>query len=93
MSKTIENHEEKVDTGESGRNGVKKMMALVNTAFGQGLQQVQINVVDAKTLRDAQTHPEAYQSLIVRIGGFSTYFNWLSKEHQNDIIARTEHNI
>ncbi len=77
----------------SNGDGVKKMMACVNTAFDQGLQQVQINVVDAKTLRDAQTHPEAYQSLIVRIGGFSTHFNWLSKEHQNDIIARTEHNM
>jgi len=74
-------------------DGVKKMMSLVNTAFDQGLQQLQINVVDAKTLRDAQAHPEVYQSLIVRIGGFSTYFNWLSKEHQDDIIARTEHNI
>jgi formate C-acetyltransferase len=68
------------------------MMSLVNTAFDQGLQQLQINVVDAKTLRDAQANPDAYQSLIVRIGGFSTYFNWLSKEHQDDIIARTEHN-
>ncbi|MBM3235022.1 hypothetical protein FJZ31_01860 [Candidatus Poribacteria bacterium] len=77
----------------SNGDGVKKMMSLVNTAFGQGLQQLQINVVDAKTLRDAQANPDAYQSLIVRIGGFSTYFNWLSKEHQDDIIARTEHNI
>jgi formate C-acetyltransferase len=76
----------------SDGDGVKKMMSLVNTAFDQGLQQLQINVVDAKTLRDAQANPDAYQSLIVRIGGFSTYFNWLSKEHQDDIIARTEHN-
>jgi len=77
----------------SNGDGVKKMMSLVNTAFDQGLQQLQINVVDAQTLRDAQARPEEYQSLVVRIGGFSTYFNWLSKEHQDDIIARTEHNM
>ena len=66
-------------------------MDLVDTAFGLGLQQMQINVVDAQTLREAQVHPEAYESLVVRIGGYSTYFNWLSREHQDDIIARTEH--
>lgn len=77
----------------SNGDGVKNMMAFVNTAFEKGLQQVQINVVDAETLRDAQVHPEEYQSLVVRVGGFSTYFNWLSKEHQDDIIARTEHSI
>ena len=42
---------------------------------------MQINVVDADTLRDAQSHPERYESLVVRVGGFSTYFNWLSREH------------
>ena len=42
-------------------------------------------------LREAQQRPEEYESLVVRIGGFSTYFNWLSRAHQDDIIARTEH--
>lgn len=75
----------------SGRDGVRKMIDLTRAAFAQGLQQLQINVVDAQTLRRAQTHPEAHESLVVRVGGFSTYFNWLSKAHQDDIIARTEH--
>ena len=77
----------------SGDDGIEKMVSLVDTAFALDLQQVQVNVVDAQTLRDAQADPEAYQSLVVRIGGFSTYFNWLSKGHQDDIIARTEHEI
>ena len=46
---------------------------------------MQINVVDAETLREAQKHPEQYENLVVRIGGFSTYFNWLSHAHQDDI--------
>jgi formate C-acetyltransferase len=77
----------------SGDDGIEKMVSLVDTAFGLDLQQLQINVVDAQTLRDAQINPEAHQSLVVRIGGFSTYFNWLSKGHQDDIIARTGHGI
>ena len=55
------------------------------------IQQMQINVVDASTLRRAQARPELFESLVVRVGGFSTYFNWLSRAHQDDIIARTEH--
>lgn len=54
---------------------------------------VLLRSVNADTLRVAQLEPTAYESLMVRIGGFSTYFNWLSKEHQDDIIARTEHEL
>ncbi|MHB1357557.1 MAG: pyruvate formate lyase family protein, partial [Anaerolineae bacterium] len=76
-----------------GADGVDKMVQLVNGALGLGLQQLQINVVSADTLRAAQDAPAAYEALMVRIGGFSTYFNWLSKEHQDDIITRTEHEL
>ncbi|MHB0859436.1 MAG: pyruvate formate lyase family protein [Anaerolineae bacterium] len=76
-----------------GIEGLDKLGWLVETAFAQGVQQLQINVVSADTLRAAQTNPEAYQSLTVRIGGYSTYFNWLSKAHQDDIISRTEHTV
>jgi pyruvate-formate lyase len=77
----------------SGVDGADKMVNLVNGALGLGLQQLQINVVNADTLHAAQQDPAAYEALMVRIGGFSTYFNWLSKEHQDDIIARTEHEL
>jgi formate C-acetyltransferase len=77
----------------AGQEGVDKMMVLVDSALGLGIQQMQINVVNAQTLRAAQVHPEEFESLVVRVGGFSTFFNWLSLAHQNDIIARTEHEI
>jgi formate C-acetyltransferase len=77
----------------AGRDAVDKMARLVEAAFSLGIQQLQINVVDADTLRHAQAHPEQHESLLVRVGGFSTYFNWLSREHQDDIIARTEHEV
>jgi formate C-acetyltransferase len=74
-----------------GEAAADRLVELADTAFDMGLQQLQINVVDGRTLRDAQAHPERYESLMVRIGGFSTYFNSLSREYQDDIIARTEH--
>jgi pyruvate-formate lyase len=52
---------------------------------------IQFNVVSAKTLRDAQKHPEKHQDLIVRVAGYSDYFNDLGPELQEEIIRRTEH--
>jgi formate C-acetyltransferase len=52
---------------------------------------IQFNVVDAETLRDAQKHPERHQGLIVRVAGYSDYFNDLGTDLQNEIIQRTEH--
>jgi formate C-acetyltransferase len=52
---------------------------------------IQFNVVDAETLRDAQKNPERHQGLIVRVAGYSDYFNDLGVELQNEIIQRTEH--
>lgn len=53
--------------------------------------QVQHNVVSTETLRDAQRHPDRYPDLLVRVVGYSAYFTDLSREVQDDIIARTEH--
>ena len=53
---------------------------------------IQFNVVDSNTLRDAQKHPEKYSDLIVRVAGYSDYFNDLGEDLQNEIINRTEHN-
>ena len=52
---------------------------------------MQFNVVTAATLRQAQAQPEAYRDLIVRVAGYSDYFCDLSRELQEEIIARTEH--
>lgn len=51
---------------------------------------VQFNVVSRDTLRDAQVHPEKHRDLIVRVAGYSAFFNVLSKKTQDDIIERTE---
>lgn len=51
---------------------------------------VQINVVSRETLLDAQIRPEKHRDLIVRVAGYSAFFNVLSRKTQDDIIARTE---
>ena len=71
--------------------GVENLMHLVRSYFTLGGHHVQFNVVSAEILRDAQTHPEQYRDLIVRVAGYSDYFNDLGKTLQDEIIARTEH--
>jgi formate C-acetyltransferase len=71
--------------------GVGNLMHLVRSYFTLGGHHVQFNVVSAEMLRDAQAHPEQYRDLIVRVAGYSDYFNDLGKTLQDEIISRTEH--
>ena len=69
----------------------KKLINLIRTFFNslKGFH-VQFNVVSRDTLLDAQAHPEKHRDLIVRVAGYSAFFNVLLKETQDDIIGRTE---
>jgi len=69
----------------------EKLMLLLRTFFDRlhGFH-VQYNVVSRQTLLDAQVHPEDHRDLIVRVAGYSAFFNVLSRRTQDDIIARTE---
>jgi formate C-acetyltransferase len=58
-----------------------------------GGTSMQVNLVDAETLKDAQKHPENYQNLLVRVTGYNAYFVMLGKEMQDEIIARTAHQL
>jgi formate C-acetyltransferase len=73
------------------RDAKKKLTALIRSYFRMDGHHIQFNVVRAGTLRDAQKHPEKYQDLIVRVAGYSDYFNDLGTDLQNEIIRRTEH--
>ena len=54
-------------------------------------EHVQINVMDKKTLQEAQKNPSEYRNLLVRVAGYSAYFVELDREVQDNIIGRTEH--
>jgi formate C-acetyltransferase len=71
--------------------GMAKWANLIRTYFDLGGWEIQFNVVDAETLRDAQLHPENYKDLVVRVVGYSALFVELEKFVQDDIIKRTEH--
>jgi formate C-acetyltransferase len=58
-----------------------------------GGHHIQFNVVDAETLRKAQKKPEDFKSLIVRVAGYSAFFNELTTDVQDEIIQRTEQQI
>ena len=68
-----------------------KLTALIRSYFSLDGHHIQFNVVNAETLRDAQKNPELYRDLIVRVAGYSDYFNDLGEDLQNEIIRRTEH--
>ena len=64
---------------------------LIRTYFKLGGHHMQFNVLSGETLRAAQANPEEYKHLIVRVAGYSDYFIRLSKDTQDEIIARTEY--
>ena len=70
-----------------------KLCSLVRTYFSLGGHHVQFNVVDTKTLKLAQEQPDDYRNLLVRVAGYSDYFVDLDKEHQEEIISRTEQEL
>ena len=71
--------------------GMLKWANLIRTYFDLGGWEIQFNVVDAETLREAQMHPEKHEDLVVRVVGYSAFFVELDKSVQDDIISRTEH--
>ena len=65
-----------------------KFTEFIKLSLDMGVFQMQLNVVDSKTLIDAQENPDRYPNLIVRVWGFSTYFNDLPKDYQDVLIKR-----
>jgi formate C-acetyltransferase len=64
---------------------------LIKSYFRLDGHHIQFNVVTAEQLREAQKHPEEHKDLIVRVAGYSDYFNDLGDELQEEIIRRSEH--
>lgn len=73
----------------NGEVALSNLTALIRTYFRLNGHHIQFNVVNASTLRNAQKHPEMYRDLIVRVAGYSDYFNDLGSDLQEEIILRT----
>ena len=73
-----------------GQEKKDKFLSMLRMYCETGGFHVQFNIVDVKTLRDAQKHPEKYRDMLVRVATYSAKFVELSPRMQEDIIARTE---
>lgn len=74
-----------------GKAGTEKLVQFIEAWRDLKLWHVQFNVINRETLIKAQAEPERYRNLLVRIAGYSAYFTELTRDLQDDIIARTQH--
>jgi len=70
-----------------------KLMALLRAYIERGGSALQVNILDADTLRKAQAEPDQYRNLLVRVTGYNAYFVTLGKEIQDELIARDAHKV
>jgi len=75
----------------AGEEGTRKIMDIIRTWCDLKLWHLQFNVMNRSTLIAAQKDPQNYRNLLVRIAGYSSFFCDMSRELQNDVIERTEH--
>jgi len=76
-----------------GEEHRQKLMSLLKAYTERGGTALQINILDAATLREAQKRPDEYGNLLVRVTGYNAYFVTLGKEIQDEMIARHAHRI
>jgi formate C-acetyltransferase len=69
---------------------IKKLGHLIRSYFTLGGHHIQFNIVDTATLLAAQACPEDYKDLLVRMAGYSDYFNDMNADLQQEVIDRTE---
>ena len=69
---------------------ITKLGQLIRSYFTLGGHHIQFNIVDTATLKAAQKCPEDYKDLLVRMAGYSDYFNDMNADLQQEVIERTE---
>ncbi|MEI6102225.1 MAG: pyruvate formate lyase family protein, partial [Eubacteriales bacterium] len=76
-----------------GQKGLESLADLIEVFFEEGGYHIQFNVVSGETLRKAQSRPEKYRDIVVRVAGYTAFFVDLNKATQDDLIDRTEMNL